>query len=223
MARRPGAPRRRATRTIGRRERRRPEAADRDPRPPSGRLPPGRACCRSGSHRPASSRSPTWPPPATCSARPSTAGSRCCWAIMFVILSVIYRPIEQLLSRTIADRRARGLHGHPLRVPALIQCGFALLFLIVALALRPQIEKRDVRRLERAVLDPGGRRDRLRARATSPAAGWPAISASRCTAGWCSWSRRRAFCSRWRWRWESSPARTASGSAWRWRRSPRCR
>jgi len=34
-----------------------------------------------------------------------------CWSIMFVILSVIYRPIEQLLSRTIADRRARGLHG----------------------------------------------------------------------------------------------------------------
>ncbi len=63
-----------------------------------------------------------------------------CWAIMFVILSVIYRPIEQLLSRTIADRRARGLHGHTLRVPALIQAGFALLFAIVALALRPQIE-----------------------------------------------------------------------------------
>ncbi|MFL5830826.1 MAG: lipopolysaccharide biosynthesis protein, partial [Solirubrobacteraceae bacterium] len=63
-----------------------------------------------------------------------------CWAVMFVILSVIYRPVEQLLSRMIADRRARGLHGHPLRVPALIQAGFALLFLIVALALRPQIE-----------------------------------------------------------------------------------
>jgi O-antigen/teichoic acid export membrane protein len=63
-----------------------------------------------------------------------------CWAVMFVVLSVIYRPIEQLLSRTIADRRARGLHGHPLRVPALIQFGFALLFLIVALALRHQIE-----------------------------------------------------------------------------------
>ena len=59
-----------------------------------------------------------------------------CWAIMFVILSVIYRPIEQLLSRTIADRRARGLHGHPLRIPALIQFSFALLFLIVALAMR---------------------------------------------------------------------------------------
>jgi O-antigen/teichoic acid export membrane protein len=59
---------------------------------------------------------------------------------MFVILSVIYRPIEQLLSRTIADRRARGLHGHPLRVPALIQGGFAALFAAVALALRHQIE-----------------------------------------------------------------------------------
>jgi O-antigen/teichoic acid export membrane protein len=63
-----------------------------------------------------------------------------CWAIMFVILSVIYRPIEQLLSRTIADRRARGLHGHPLRVPAFIQGGFALLFLCVALALHPEIQ-----------------------------------------------------------------------------------
>jgi len=30
------------------------------------------------------------------------------WSIMFVIISVIYRPIEQLLSRTIAERRARG-------------------------------------------------------------------------------------------------------------------
>ncbi len=63
-----------------------------------------------------------------------------CWAIMFVILSVIYRPVEQLLSRTIADRRARGLHSHPLRVPALIQLGFSVLFLAAALALRPQIE-----------------------------------------------------------------------------------
>ena len=63
------------------------------------------------------------------------------WAVMFVILSVIYRPIEQLLSRTIADRRARGLQGHALRVPALIQSGFALLFLVTALALRPQIEQ----------------------------------------------------------------------------------
>src|SRR5581483_841498 len=40
-----------------------------------------------------------------------------------------------------ADRRARGLHGHPLRVPALIQTGFALLFLSVALLLRHRVER----------------------------------------------------------------------------------
>jgi O-antigen/teichoic acid export membrane protein len=63
-----------------------------------------------------------------------------CWAIMFVILSVIYRPIEQLLSRTIADRIARGKHGHILRTPAILQTGFALTFLVVALALRGPIQ-----------------------------------------------------------------------------------
>ncbi len=65
-----------------------------------------------------------------------------CWAVMFVILSVIYRPVEQLLSRTIADRRARGLEGHSLRVPAMIQAGFAVVFLIVSVSLRSTIEKR---------------------------------------------------------------------------------
>src|SRR3954465_3833526 len=65
------------------------------------------------------------------------------WSVLFVIVSVIYRPIEQLLSRTIAGRRARGLHtGHPLRTPLLIQAGFALVFLVVALALRTTIEER---------------------------------------------------------------------------------
>ncbi len=63
-----------------------------------------------------------------------------CWAIMFVILSVIYRPIEQLLSRTIADRHARGLQGHILRAPAVIQASFAGLFLVIALALRGTVE-----------------------------------------------------------------------------------
>ncbi|MGA7705156.1 MAG: hypothetical protein WB998_09705 [Solirubrobacteraceae bacterium] len=57
------------------------------------------------------------------------------WSIMFVIISVIYRPIEQLLSRTIADRRARGHAQHSVRVPIAIQASFALAFLIVALAL----------------------------------------------------------------------------------------
>jgi O-antigen/teichoic acid export membrane protein len=63
------------------------------------------------------------------------------WSLLFVTVSVIYRPIEQLLSRTIADRRARGLeHDHPLRVPLLIQGGFALAFAALALALRGPIE-----------------------------------------------------------------------------------
>ncbi|HWD65636.1 MAG TPA: hypothetical protein VG405_10710 [Solirubrobacteraceae bacterium] len=64
-----------------------------------------------------------------------------CWAIMFVILSVIYRPIEQLLSRTIADRHARGQSGHVLRTPAIIQSSFAVVFLILALLLRSTIEQ----------------------------------------------------------------------------------
>ena len=63
------------------------------------------------------------------------------WSVLFVTVSVIYRPIEQLLSRTIADRRARGLeHDHPLRTPLLIQGGFALAFAAVALALRGPLE-----------------------------------------------------------------------------------
>jgi O-antigen/teichoic acid export membrane protein len=62
------------------------------------------------------------------------------WSVMFVIISVIYRPVEQLLSRTIAGRRARGHEEHPLRSPMLLQASFALLFLIVALALHEQLE-----------------------------------------------------------------------------------
>jgi O-antigen/teichoic acid export membrane protein len=65
------------------------------------------------------------------------------WSVLFVIVSVIYRPIEQLLSRTIAGRRARGLHaGHPIRTPLLIQAGFASAFLLIALTLRTTIEDR---------------------------------------------------------------------------------
>jgi O-antigen/teichoic acid export membrane protein len=63
------------------------------------------------------------------------------WSVLFVIVSVIYRPIEQLLSRTIADRRARGLDAdHPLRTPLLIQGAFALAFLVIALIFKDPIE-----------------------------------------------------------------------------------
>jgi O-antigen/teichoic acid export membrane protein len=64
------------------------------------------------------------------------------WSVMFVVISVIYRPIEQLLSRTIAERRARGQTHHPLGIPIAIQAGFALVFLAVALALHdPLVHK----------------------------------------------------------------------------------
>jgi O-antigen/teichoic acid export membrane protein len=63
------------------------------------------------------------------------------WSVLFVTMSVIYRPVEQLLSRTIAHRRAQGLEGgHPLRGPATIQASFAGAFLVLALALRGPIE-----------------------------------------------------------------------------------
>jgi O-antigen/teichoic acid export membrane protein len=58
------------------------------------------------------------------------------WSVLFVTVTVIYRPIEQLLSRTIADRRARGLEtGHPLRTPLLLQGAFAAAALGLGLAL----------------------------------------------------------------------------------------
>jgi O-antigen/teichoic acid export membrane protein len=62
------------------------------------------------------------------------------WSVLFITVSVIYRPVEQLLSRTIADRRARGHTDHALRTPLLIQGAFALAFAAVALALRGPIE-----------------------------------------------------------------------------------
>ena len=61
------------------------------------------------------------------------------WSVMFVIISVIYRPSEQLLSRTIAERRAHGHAEHALRVPMLIQASFALAFLVAALALHEEL------------------------------------------------------------------------------------
>jgi O-antigen/teichoic acid export membrane protein len=62
------------------------------------------------------------------------------WSVLFLIISIIYRPVEQLLSHTIASRRAQGHEGHPLRVPLTIQLTAALVFLAVALAFREPIQ-----------------------------------------------------------------------------------
>ncbi|MFL5912701.1 MAG: lipopolysaccharide biosynthesis protein [Gaiellaceae bacterium] len=63
------------------------------------------------------------------------------WSVVFATTSVLYRPVEQLLSRTIADRDVRGVKGNEhLRVAAIIQLALAALFVVVALALRTPLE-----------------------------------------------------------------------------------
>ena len=63
------------------------------------------------------------------------------WATLFILTSVIYRPVEQLLSRTIAERIARGAAGaHPLRVPLTLQASFAAVFLVVVLLARDPVQ-----------------------------------------------------------------------------------
>ena len=63
------------------------------------------------------------------------------WSAIFITVSVLYRPVEQLLSRTIADHDARGIEGsHHLRVAATIQLGLGVAFAVVALTLRGPIQ-----------------------------------------------------------------------------------
>jgi O-antigen/teichoic acid export membrane protein len=63
------------------------------------------------------------------------------WTSIFLVCSILYRPVEQLLSRTIADRDARGIRGHEhLRVAATIQLALGVAFLVAALALRGPLQ-----------------------------------------------------------------------------------
>jgi O-antigen/teichoic acid export membrane protein len=63
------------------------------------------------------------------------------WSAVFITVSVLYRPVEQLLSRTIADHDARGVQGtEHLRIAATIQLALGLLFVVVALVLRGPIQ-----------------------------------------------------------------------------------
>jgi O-antigen/teichoic acid export membrane protein len=65
------------------------------------------------------------------------------WSAVFIVVSVLYRPVEQLLSRTIADRAARGQTGSEhLRVAATIQLGLGALFAVLALVFRHQLENK---------------------------------------------------------------------------------
>ena len=63
------------------------------------------------------------------------------WSALFVVVSVLYRPVEQLLSRTIADRDARGQPaGGALRIAATIQLGLGVAFAAAALLLRDPLK-----------------------------------------------------------------------------------
>ena len=100
---------------------RRPETAS---HPARGATAAGPRSCRWGSASPASSPSPTSRSPATRCPRTSTAQITLLWSAVFITVSVLYRPVEQLLSRTIADRDARGMPATThLRVAATIQLG----------------------------------------------------------------------------------------------------
>jgi O-antigen/teichoic acid export membrane protein len=63
------------------------------------------------------------------------------WSAVFITISTLYRPIEQLLSRHISERRVKGEPvGQPLKVASTIQFGLSLSFAVVALALRGPIQ-----------------------------------------------------------------------------------
>lgn len=63
------------------------------------------------------------------------------WSAVFVTISTLFRPVEQLLSRTIAERQARQQPiGQPLRVAATIQLALAAAFAVLALVLRGPLQ-----------------------------------------------------------------------------------
>jgi O-antigen/teichoic acid export membrane protein len=63
------------------------------------------------------------------------------WSAVFITISTLYRPIEQLLSRHISERTVKGLSlAQPMRVASTIQFGLSLFFAVVALALRGPIQ-----------------------------------------------------------------------------------
>jgi len=63
------------------------------------------------------------------------------WSAVFITISTLYRPIEQLLSRNIAQHTVKGepIRG-TMRVASTIQLGLSLSFAVVALALRGPIQ-----------------------------------------------------------------------------------
>jgi O-antigen/teichoic acid export membrane protein len=65
------------------------------------------------------------------------------WSVSFLLISILFRPVEQLLARTLADMQERDHSmGRAVRVAAIIQTGLAGLFAALAIGFRPQIEEK---------------------------------------------------------------------------------
>jgi len=63
------------------------------------------------------------------------------WSAVFITISTLYRPVEQLLSRHVSERLTKGEPlGQAMRVASTIQIGLALIFAVVALILRGPIQ-----------------------------------------------------------------------------------
>jgi O-antigen/teichoic acid export membrane protein len=63
------------------------------------------------------------------------------WSAVFILVSTLQRPVEQLLSRSVSEHIAVGRsYSHPVRVAAAIQFGVAVAFVAIAVALRGPIE-----------------------------------------------------------------------------------
>jgi O-antigen/teichoic acid export membrane protein len=63
------------------------------------------------------------------------------WSAVFITVSILQRPVEQLLSRTISEHESQGLEtAGPLRVAATIQLSVSLGFVAVAILLRGPLE-----------------------------------------------------------------------------------
>jgi O-antigen/teichoic acid export membrane protein len=63
------------------------------------------------------------------------------WSAVFITISTLYRPIEQLLSRHISEHRVKEEPvGGTMRIAATIQLGLGLAFAVLALALRGPLQ-----------------------------------------------------------------------------------
>ncbi|HET6830161.1 MAG TPA: hypothetical protein VFH44_02310 [Solirubrobacterales bacterium] len=65
------------------------------------------------------------------------------WSVVFIVASTLYRPIEQLLARTLAERdHVAAPTGDALRTAGVIQLGVCIATLVVLLALRGPLQDR---------------------------------------------------------------------------------